>query len=64
MRILFRRMDVTQNSYLSCQDFIKIARNITQRAHLTKAKADAVMRCFLNIWIKYIAVDKEGKNKS
>jgi len=62
MRLLFRRLDVTENQYLSCQDFIKIARNISSRSHLTKAKSDAVMRQFLNIWIKYICIDKEGRH--
>lgn len=61
MRTMFRRLDVSGNQKLTCQDFIQIARGIIQRGHLDKKKADAVMRAMLNIWVKFIAVDKEGE---
>lgn len=61
MRTMFRRLDVSGNQKLTCQDFIQIARGIIQRGHLDKKKADAVMRTMLNIWVKFIAVDKEGE---
>jgi Ca2+-binding EF-hand superfamily protein len=62
MRTMFRRFAVTGSSILRCHDLIRIARGIVQRSHLTKKKSDAVMRAMLNLWVKFIAVDKEGRH--
>uniref|UniRef100_A0A1I8H835 Calglandulin n=1 Tax=Macrostomum lignano TaxID=282301 RepID=A0A1I8H835_9PLAT len=62
MRCMFRRLDISGEGRISCQDFIQIARSLCQRGHLDRKKSNAVMRAILTIWVKYIALDKDGKH--
>lgn len=63
MRTMFRRFDVSNCSKLKCHDFIQIARNIAKRGGMDKKKANSVLRAMLNVWVKWVAVDKEGNRE-
>ncbi|PAA93080.1 hypothetical protein BOX15_Mlig011839g3 [Macrostomum lignano] len=62
MRCMFRRLDIANEGKISCKDFIQIARTLSVRSHLDKQRSNAVMRAILSLWIKFIAVDKDGKH--
>lgn len=62
MRTMFRRMDINQAGKLRCHDFIQIGRSIAQRNHLDRRRLDVLLRSMLNIWVKFIAVDKDGNH--
>ncbi|KAF8569925.1 hypothetical protein P879_01936 [Paragonimus westermani] len=62
MRTMFRRFDVGESMKLRCHDLLQIGQFLIQRGHLDKKKADAVLRSMLHIWVKFLAVDKEGQH--
>lgn len=62
IRSMFRRFDVGESSKLRCHDLLQIGQFLIQRGHLDKKKADAVLRSMLNIWVKFLAVDKDGSH--
>ncbi|CAH8594494.1 unnamed protein product [Dicrocoelium dendriticum] len=63
MRSMFRRFDVGESMKLRCHDLLQIGQFLIQRGHLDKKKADAVLRSMLHIWVKFLAVDKDGKSE-
>ncbi|KER33684.1 hypothetical protein T265_00566 [Opisthorchis viverrini] len=60
MRTMFRRLDVGESMRLRCHDLLHIGQFLIQRGHLDKKKADSVLRYMMHIWVKYLAVDKDG----
>lgn len=63
MRTMFRRLDINQSSKLRCHDLLQIGQFLSQRAHLDVKRSAAVNRAMLNIWVKFLSVDKDGKQK-
>ncbi|CAL8069610.1 unnamed protein product [Calicophoron daubneyi] len=61
MRTMFRRFDVAQTMKLRCHNFVDLGETIVQRIHTDKKKAENVIRQFINMWVKYLACDKDGK---
>ncbi|VEL14033.1 unnamed protein product [Protopolystoma xenopodis] len=61
MRTMFRRLDINRSGRLRCHNLLQIGRSIAQRNHLDRRRSDAVMRAMLTIWVKFIALDKEGE---
>ncbi|KAH8874547.1 Sarcoplasmic calcium-binding protein [Schistosoma japonicum] len=62
IRTMYRRLDVNETMKLRCHDLLQIGQFLVQRAHLDRRRSDAVMRAMLNIWVKFLAVDKNGEH--
>uniref|UniRef100_A0A095AR71 Uncharacterized protein n=1 Tax=Schistosoma haematobium TaxID=6185 RepID=A0A095AR71_SCHHA len=60
IRTMYRRLDINETMKLKCHDLLQIGQFLIQRAHLDRRRADAVMRAMLNIWVKFLAIDKNG----
>ncbi|CAH8602259.1 unnamed protein product [Schistosoma bovis] len=58
IRTMYRRLDINETMKLKCHDLLQIGQFLIQRAHLDRRRADAVMRSMLNIWVKFLAIDK------
>lgn len=61
MRTMFRRFDVGESMKLRCHDLLNIGQFLIQRNHMDRKKSDAVLRHLLQVWVKYLAVDKNGE---
>ncbi|CAH8614634.1 unnamed protein product [Schistosoma haematobium] len=62
IRTMYRRLDINETMKLKCHDLLQIGQFLIQRAHLDRRRADAVMRAMLNIWVKFLAIDKNGEH--
>lgn len=60
MRSMFRRLDVGESMKLRFHDLLQIVQFIIQRNHVDKSKADTMVRSMLQIWVKYLGIDKDG----
>ncbi|CAI2731968.1 unnamed protein product [Schistosoma spindalis] len=62
IRTMYRRLDINETMKLRCHDLLQIGQFLIQRAHLDRRRSDAVLRAMLNIWVKFLAVDKNGEH--
>ncbi|XP_018652914.1 putative sarcoplasmic calcium-binding protein (SCP) [Schistosoma mansoni] len=62
IRTMYRRLDINETMKLRCHDLLQIGQFLIQRTHLDRRRADAVMRAMLHIWVKFLAIDKNGEH--
>ncbi|CAH8643266.1 unnamed protein product [Schistosoma rodhaini] len=62
IRTMYRRLDINETMKLRCHDLLQIGQFLIQRTHLDRRRADAVMRSMLHIWVKFLAIDKNGEH--
>lgn len=61
METMFRRLDVNRNNYLRFNDLLQIGHLLIKKSRLDKTKANSVIRNLLRIWVRFLAIDKNGR---